>query len=113
MQPQTPVPLEVGRAGEHDLLITWQDNHASRYNSHSLRMACPCAGCVDELTGHIRIIGSSIAADVHPVKVSLIGRYAITIRWSDGHQTGIYPFQLLRKLCPCDACKPAPTHQSG
>ena len=113
MQSQTPMPQEIGRAGEHDLLIRWQDGHASRYESHALRLACPCAGCVDELTGRIRIIGSSIAADVHPVSVSLVGRYAITIHWSDGHHTGIYPFQLLRKLCPCDACKTPATHQSG
>jgi DUF971 family protein len=64
-------------------------------------MSCPCAACVDETTGHIRIIASSIAETVHPVKIELVGRYAIAIHWSDGHNTGIYAFDYLRKQCPC------------
>ena len=39
--------------------------------------------------------------DVHPLKITLVGRYAMTIRWSDGHHTGIYAFDFLRTLCPC------------
>jgi DUF971 family protein len=30
-----------------------------------------------------------------------VGNYAIGIRWSDGHETGIYSFERLRQLCPC------------
>ena len=95
------VPREIGRANQHDLKIAWQDGHTSVYPARTLRLACPCAGCVDEMTGQIVLVANSVPPDVHPLKVELVGRYAITIGWSDGHHTGIYPFDLLRKMCPC------------
>jgi len=100
-QTQGPVPAEIGRANQHDVKIRWQDGHESVYLARELRLACPCAGCVDEITGIARVIASSIPQDVHPLKIDLVGRYAMTIQWSDGHQTGIYSFDRLRKLCPC------------
>ena len=38
------------------------------------------------------------------VGMEQIGRYAVRLRWSDGHSAGIYEFGLLRSLCPCDGC---------
>ena len=96
-----PAPIEIGRANQHDLKITWQDGHESIYPARELRLACPCAACVDEMTGQIRIIPAHIPENVHPLAITPVGRYAITINWSDGHHTGIYAFDLLRKLCPC------------
>ncbi|PIQ83473.1 MAG: hypothetical protein COV75_07480 [Candidatus Omnitrophica bacterium CG11_big_fil_rev_8_21_14_0_20_63_9] len=96
-----PQPREITRAGEHDVKIIWQDGHESVYPARALRLACPCAGCVDEMTGVVRLIDTSISHDVHPVKIDLVGRYAISITWSDSHRTGIYSFDLLRKLCSC------------
>lgn len=95
---QMPVPVEIGRANQHDVKITWQDGHESLYPARELRLACPCAACVDEMTGQVRVIATSVAQNVHPVKIDLIGRYAISIQWSDGHHTGIYTFEYLRKL---------------
>jgi DUF971 family protein len=53
---------------------------------------------VDEWTGQGRLDPDSVPADVHPLKVEKVGRYAIQIRWSDGHESGIYPFRRLRDL---------------
>ena len=100
-QGQALVPVEIGRANQHDVKIRWQDGHESVYLARELRLACPCAGCVDEVTGQLRLIASSVAQNVYPLKIDLIGRYAISIQWSDGHNTGIYAFDRLRKLCPC------------
>ena len=94
-------PLEIGRAGQHDLKIRWADGHESVYPARELRLKCPCAGCIDEMTGQMRVIATSVAQDVHPLKIDLVGRYAVSILWSDGHNTGIYSFEKLRKLCPC------------
>jgi len=33
-----------------------------------------------------------------------VGNYAIQIEFTDGHSTGIYSFDYLRTICPCDAC---------
>ncbi len=96
-----PTPVEIGRANQHDVTIRWSDGHESVYPARMLRLACPCAGCVDEITGQRRLIARSVPEDVHPLKIESIGRYAITVHWSDGHRTGIYAFDLLRNLCPC------------
>ncbi len=95
---ETMQPVEITRANAHDLKIIWPDGQERIYPSRELRMSCPCAGCVDETTGAIRILPTHIPEDVHPVTVSVVGRYAITIRWSDGHHTGIYTFEKLRKM---------------
>ena len=96
-----PVPVEIGRANQHDVKVVWQDGHVSVYPARALRLACPCAGCVDEMTGAVRVIATSVPQDVHPLKIDVVGRYAISITWSDGHNTGIYTFDYLRKQCPC------------
>ncbi|MBI3088369.1 MAG: DUF971 domain-containing protein [Candidatus Omnitrophica bacterium] len=100
-----PVPLEIGRANLFDIKVKWQDGHESVYPGRSLRLNCPCAGCVDEVTGERVVIASSVSADVKPLGIQLVGNYAISIQWSDGHRTGIYAFDLLRKLCPCANCR--------
>jgi DUF971 family protein len=43
----------------------------------------------------------SVPEDVRPLEVRPVGHYAVTIRWSDGHDTGIYSFERLRRICPC------------
>ena len=98
------VPTEIGRAGIHDVKIVWQDGHISVHPARALRLQCPCAGCVDEVTGVRRLTDAGIPADVHPLDIHLTGRYGMAIRWSDGHNTGIYAFDRLRANCPCAAC---------
>ena len=94
-------PVEIGRANVADVKIRWAGGHESIFPARELRMACPCAACVDEFTGTIRIINSEVPQDVHPVTIEPVGRYAISIHWSDGHHTGIYSFDRLRAMCPC------------
>ena len=100
----TIMPVEIGRANQHDVKITWQDGHGSVYPARALRLACPCAGCVDEMTGRVRLLAAGIPDDVHPVAIQIVGRYAVNVRWSDGHDTGLYAFDRLRQQCPCTAC---------
>ncbi len=99
------MPAEITRANQHDVKIRWQDGHESVYLARELRLKCPCAGCIDEMTGVVRVIQSSVPEDVHPLKINLVGHYAVNIDWSDGHHTGIYSFDMLRKLCPCAECR--------
>jgi DUF971 family protein len=99
-------PREIGQKGPRALGITWADGHASVYDVRRLRLACGCAECVDEWTGEGLLEDSSVPADVAPVRIQPVGRYAIQIAWSDGHETGIYPFRRLRELCDCAICRP-------
>ena len=100
-QSRLQTPVEIGRANQHDVKIRWQDGHESVYPARELRLACPCAGCVDEVTGQLRLIATSVPQNVYPLKIDLVGRYAISIQWSDGHNTGIYSYEKLRAMCPC------------
>lgn len=38
-----------------------------------------------------------------PKRVHLVGRYALGVDWADNHGS-IYPFDHLRRACPCGAC---------
>ena len=60
-----------------------------------LRSICPCAACVDEVTGVRRHSRDSVPPDLVHSNVRLVGNYALTMSFSDGHSTGIYPFPML------------------
>ena len=100
-------PREIGQRGARVLGIRWADGHESEYDVRALRLACGCAQCVDEWTGEGRLDEASVPADVAPLRIQPVGRYAIQIDWSDGHATGIYPFRRLRELCDCAPCRGA------
>ncbi len=105
MDPEASVtPASLRQVGERELEIVWKDGHTSRYDVVTLRRACPCAVCVDEVTGRRILKPEDVADDVKPRRLRAVGRYAIQFEWSDGHDTGIYSFDLLRRLCPCSEC---------
>jgi DUF971 family protein len=98
-------PRELKQAGADALEIAWSDGHRSVYPVVYLRRACRCAGCVDEWTGEALLDASSVSERVRPIEITPVGRYALSIGWTDGHSTGIYTFEYLRSICPCSACR--------
>jgi DUF971 family protein len=100
LRPTAVEPTEDGRR----LRIIWRDGHISEYGPRSIRLACPCAGCVDEYSGRPLLDPSTVPEGINPVAIEYVGRYALQFTWPDGHATGIYPWDLLRRLCPCSAC---------
>lgn len=99
-RPVNLTPFPNGEIG-----IVWDDGHESYYKARDLRCACPCASCINELTGEKMLRDETIAADVRASKFHPVGNYGISIEWSDTHDTGIYTFTHLRSLCPCPACR--------
>ncbi len=85
--------------------IDWADGHKGVYPHAVLRGYCPCAACQGH-TGEIRFHESSDTQqeldDLEPV-----GGYALSLKWFDGHASGIYSFKFLRALCQCDSCRPS------
>jgi DUF971 family protein len=79
--------------------------HVGRYSARDLRLACPCAACVDEMTGRPLLDPDSVPATISAAAIEPVGAYGIRIRWSDGHATGIYTYQMLRDRCPCPDCR--------
>jgi ATP-binding protein involved in chromosome partitioning len=99
-----PEPAEMTQPSLREVRIVWKDGHESLYTGYALRLACPCASCVDELSGRRRLREESISTDVHPLTMEPTGRYAVRFHWSDGHSTGIYTYERVRALCPCPIC---------
>jgi len=91
-------PTDIRQAGPDTLAITWNDGLETTYRVFDLRAACPCANCVDELTGERILDPKAVDPNVKPRNLESVGNYAIKIAWSDGHDTGIYTFERLRKL---------------
>ena len=91
-------PSEIRQHDARTLSITWADGAVSLIDVRALRLACGCAHCIDEWSGRPLLDASSVAEDVAPIGIQPVGRYAIQIQWSDGHDTGIYPFERLRGL---------------
>jgi len=96
--PDAHVPTEIQQHDARTLSIRWADGAHSLLDVRALRLACGCASCVDEWSGEALLAVDSVPADVAPIDIQSVGRYAIQIDWSDGHNTGIYPFERLRTL---------------
>ena len=105
MAAATPTEIRK-RPGGTSLAITWADGHQSEYAAVYLRGRCPCALCVDEMTGVRKVGPLQIIPDVQLVKIVPVGNYAVQLESSDGHRTGLYSFDYLRSLCPCPECAP-------
>jgi DUF971 family protein len=101
--PSSPRPVRITPFPNGELAVAWDDGHESYYEGYALRCACPCAACVDEMTGVKILDDRTVPRDVQALEIHPVGRYGIGIRWSDQHDTGIYTFTKLRQLCPC--CK--------
>ncbi len=95
--------------------VTWSDGHVSHYDFVYLRDLCPCALCDDERKKKAALAVPSGAGAVGAVlpmfkpkpkarAAVAVGNYAIQIEFTDGHSTGIYSFDYLRTICPCEAC---------
>ena len=96
-EPRT-TPTSIRQIAPTVLGISWADGAESRFEVRELRLACGCAVCVDEWTGEQRLDPASVPDDIAPERIESVGRYAIQIHWSDGHDSGIYPFERLRRL---------------
>ncbi|TWT60396.1 DUF971 domain-containing protein [Rubinisphaera italica] len=81
------------------LEMTWQEQEKPfAIPFRVLRGLCPCAVCVNEMTGVRTYFVDDAPEDIQPEKMELIGNYAVKILWSDGHTTGLYTWEYLKKI---------------
>lgn len=81
------------------LELVWSDDTTNRLSYRLLRGSCPCAGCVNEFTGERTFGVDKVSDDIQPAHLSFSGNYALKITWNDGHDTGLYTWEYLAKLC--------------
>lgn len=94
--------------------IGWADGRRSHYEFAFLREMCPCAMCNDERAKKPDTAEplSNPSQDLFPMfkpkprasAAKAIGNYALQIDFTDGHTAGIYSFEYLRTICPCEEC---------
>ena len=93
--------------------ITWADGHSSHFDFAYLRDQCPCATCNDErgkkdVLTTMNLPSSPLLPMYKPKPraqgATQVGNYAVQISFTDGHSTGIFSYEYLRTLCPCEEC---------
>ncbi len=80
------------------LEITWPDAPPVDLSFFDVRCACPCAVCIDEITGAALLRPETVPKDIAPTELSYSGHYALRVTWSDGHASGLYTWDRLRAL---------------
>ena len=111
----TPEKVRVLLTEGKGVEIDWADGHKSAWSFAWLRNACPCATCHEERESSGRRPGvprpetqmplRMYKDPAQPVEVIPVGKYALKFRWNDGHETGIYSWEYLRRVCECEDCR--------
>ena len=102
-----PHPVEIEYKSDDDALhMVFSDDHVAVYPTLYLRGFCPCAHCQGHSGRQPQWQEITEQRQIEVVDVQPVGNYALTITWADGHDTGIYSFNSLRKMCPCSDCMP-------
>jgi len=106
-----PTAITANRE-QKQLTVVWDDGHTSTYAFTLLRAGCPCAECrgghdkmgdTPDLTVFTTELPDTPA--IHLKTIVPVGSYGIAPVWEDGHDAGIYRWEYLRALCPCDLCQ--------
>lgn len=89
-----------------NLIIDWSDGRTCSYPLSPLRLACPCVECRGGhenmgLQGDPTSLNDLIPLRTYQVEqVEIVGNYALQFVWDDGHNSGIYTWDYLYRLCP-------------
>ncbi len=112
--PAAADPEHIAISKSSGIKIDWRDGHHSDYSLAYLRDKCPCATC-SGVHGTEPQRSNYSKQELFPMfkpalkmnSVEPVGQYAVRIYWNDGHSSGIYSFEHLRRICPCEDCKRA------
>ena len=94
-------PTDIQQIG-NELAVKWDDGSESFISLEKLRRHCPCAGCKGE-TDILGNVYKNSETKLSPAAFELkrfvsVGGYAIQPVWADGHATGIYSFDYLKRV---------------
>ena len=94
-------PTKLERRGDRGLKIAWSDGQVREYACRELRDRCPCATCREKnkqsqgTADLLPVLGIEETRELRIEGMRPVGNYAYCIRFSDGHDTGIYTFEFL------------------
>jgi len=99
----TVTDIDIDRA--RAMTLTFDDGHTCTFEVERLRAACPCATCRSwRDRGEAPWPRAGQSREVSIEDAELVGAWGISLRWNDGHSTGIYSWDFLRRECPCAEC---------
>lgn len=99
-------PVAIDLKKDRGLTIAWNDGVSSYYSIAYLRKHSPSADMRqlrDEMAKNPLTVLPASAAQSGPVTAlgaDLVGNYALRMRFSDGHDTGIFTWEYLRSIDP-------------
>jgi len=107
-------PSQFKKISEEEVFVKWDDGREYSLTMKYLRERCPCASCAGESVLWREYKPNPLQI-LTPGKYNLkaaevIGNYAFALTWADGHNTGIYAFDYLKKIC--EEYKKEPSVQS-
>lgn len=97
-------PEQLKMVDAETLQIRWSDGMVRRYGVRHLRENCPCASCMEKQKAppppptSLPILTAAETQPLRIAKMEPMGRYAYSIQFSDGHDTGLFTLDVLREL---------------
>ena len=106
MSENLPIPLNnfvqlvrLQRLSEgQEIGLTWEEDFFCRLSVMDVRLACPCAHCLHEVTGARLVSRENISEGITLLDMPAVGNYAYRPKFSDNHSSGIYTLELLKEL---------------
>ena len=78
--------------------IEFADGFSCSFELEELRQACPCASCRGARDrGRAPWPAPGSPQPLSITDAELVGAWGLSIVWNDGHGTGIYPWESLRR----------------
>ena len=95
-------PKSISKPHPSLIRAEWQDGFSSTITLEKLRDECPCALCKDEREKKGKepfpMLKTFIAGMNELKALDKVGNYAVTAKWGDGHDTGIYTYDAIRDI---------------
>ena len=94
---QSPKNIKVHKE-DRILELIWTETDIARLPFRTVRQNCRCAVCIDEFSGKQLLDPESVPVDLGLLEISLCGNYALRVRWSDTHDSGLFTWNHLRSI---------------
>ncbi len=97
----TPASVDVGNS-EQLFTIEWADGHKTELSLFGLRKNCPCVTCrgghsqMGQYEPQLFLVEPARRYNI--VSAEPVGNHALRIKWDDGHNAGMYKWELLRHM---------------
>lgn len=96
-----PVSIDVGNS-EQTFTVKWADGHTSVFSLFGLRKNCPCVSCrgghsmMGRYEPRLFLVEPSRTFKI--ISAEPVGNHALKLTWDDGHNAGMYKWELLRSM---------------